>query len=130
MTESMNFHRGPYLQRGKGLGNILGSLFRAALPVVSSIGRSIFSSPITRNLAHTAKKAAIDTGLNVISDVVEGKNLGESVKDNLGEARSRIAQSLRERPKPTKKRKNPGKKAKAPKKKKYKQSGRGDLFDI
>ena len=128
----MNYHRGPYIQRGKGLGNFLGSILKRAIPVISSIGKSILGSPVTRNVASAAKQAAIDTSLGLVSDAIEGKNLGQSVQENVGRARTRIAKSLRD----SRLQSNPpiiseSRKRKAPvKKKKVKKSfKKRDIFD-
>lgn len=92
----MNYHRGPYIQRGSGFGSILGGLFKAALPVLSSVGKGILGSPVTKRLISSGKQAAIDTGVNILSDAIEGRNLRESLQENIGEARSRVAESLRQ----------------------------------
>lgn len=59
-------------QRGHGLGSILGGLFRSAVPVVK------------RGLASLGKNA-VKTGLSIASDVLEGKNAGDSAKSRLAE---------------------------------------------
>ena len=52
---------GRYAQRGHGIGNILGSLFRRILPVLKSIAPHI-----------------LRTGVNVLEDVSKGKSWKES----------------------------------------------------
>lgn len=120
----MNYHVGPYYQRGRGIGNILGKLFRSAVPIISSIGKSIVTSPITKNLVTAGKKAAIDTGLNVVTDVIEGRNVGESIRENVGQARQRLAQNLRE----SRAKRAPKRKAAPKKTKRKKYPKRSNLF--
>ena len=93
----MSYHRGPIIQRGKGLGSLLSSLFRKVVPAITSIGKSIIKSPVAKNVLSAAKDAAIDAGLNLASDVVSGKNLKSSLNENIGRARITIGDSLRPR---------------------------------
>lgn len=98
----MSHHRGEYFQRGRGLGSFFRAIIRTVLPIISSVGSKVVKSPITKNLIKTAKRSAIDAGLNVASDVLEGKNLGESLKSNLVTAVSRVADSATAGPSPRK----------------------------
>ena len=59
----MNVFHGARGQRGHGEGSVLSGLFRSALPMITNIG-----------------KQALQTGLNVATDVVQGN----SFKDSLG----------------------------------------------
>lgn len=83
----MNYHRGLYVQRGRGLGNIFSSIFRAVAPTLAGIGKSIIKSPITKNLLSTAKKSAVNAGLNLVSDTLAGENVGRSLKRSANRAR-------------------------------------------
>ena len=51
----MNVFQGARGQRGHGLGSVLSGLFRSALPMIKNMG-----------------KQALQTGLNVATDVVQG----------------------------------------------------------
>ena len=53
----MNVFQGARGQRGHGLGSMLSGLVRSALPMIKNFGRN-----------------ALQTGLNVATDVVEGTN--------------------------------------------------------
>ena len=106
------YHRGPYIQRGRGLGNFLGSLYKSMLPVVKTIGGQIASSPITKNVLKTAKRSAKEAGLNIATDVLSGKKkFAASLGENISTAKQAIAdtleQSLLEKNPPTKKRHAP-----------------------
>ena len=93
--------RGTKYQRGAGLGSIFGGLFKSLLPVVKSVGKAV-------------GKQALHTGLNVATDALSGRNVGESIQEH---SRAGAAQLLDQ----AKGRINPG-----PKRKKRKnQKGRG-----
>jgi len=57
----------PY-QRGSGLGSLFKGLFRAILPVAKSVGK-------------TVGRQALQTGTEIASDVLAGKNLKESAEE-------------------------------------------------
>ena len=54
-------------QRGAGLGSLFRGLFRTILPVVKSVGK-------------TVGRQALATGAQVASDVLDGRNVGQSIK--------------------------------------------------
>ena len=61
----------PY-QRGHGLGSFFGRLFRSILPVAKRVGKRV---------AKTVGKEALNMGANVLEDVAQGKDIGESAKE-------------------------------------------------
>lgn len=65
---------GRYRQRGHGLGNIIGSLFRRILPYLKSF------API-----------ALRTGANIVEDVSRGKTWKDSAMDRVPETISKVA---------------------------------------
>ncbi|MCP4259268.1 MAG: hypothetical protein GY774_17425 [Planctomycetes bacterium] len=60
----------PY-QRGGGLGSFFGRLFHAILPVAKRVGKSALKA---------VGQEALHMGSNVIADVNEGMDVGESLK--------------------------------------------------
>lgn len=60
------YHGTPY-QRGAGLGSFFKALFRMAVPVFKSVGKQV-------------GKHALSAGANVMSDVVKGQPIFESMK--------------------------------------------------
>lgn len=58
---------GVRVQRGHGLGNILGGLFRASIPLLKTGAKAI-------------GKKALQTGVKVANDVAMGNNLKQSLK--------------------------------------------------
>lgn len=91
----MYIHRGPFIQRGRGIGSLLGSLFRGIVPALKALGTSLLSSPVTKAIGNTAKDAAIETGIKMAADAIEGKNMKQSLDENLLKARKRVAESIR-----------------------------------
>ena len=63
----MPVYGGVSVQRGHGLGSILGGLFRSAMPVLKKVGKAV-------------GKQVVRSGLDVASDVVSGTNVKESLK--------------------------------------------------
>ena len=64
----MNVFQGARGQRGHGIGSVLSSLFRSALPMLKNIGKN-----------------ALQTGLNVATDVVQGNSFKDSLKKHVPE---------------------------------------------
>jgi len=61
----------PYSQYGAGLGNIIGSLFRRAIPLL-------------RKGASVLGRQALSTGGEILQDVIEGKNVKQAAKKREG----------------------------------------------
>lgn len=61
---------GSRFQRGHGLGSVFGGLFKAAMPLL-------------KKGAKTLGQQALKTGLEMVGDVVEGKNLKQAAKSRL-----------------------------------------------
>ena len=95
----INFHRGPRLQRGHGIGSIFSGLFRALKPIGRVIS-SVVKNPTVRSIAKNVGKTALDIGKDAVTDIaadlIEGKDPTETAQQKLQEARSTIAQKVRE----------------------------------
>ena len=72
-----NFFKGAPMQRGHGLGNILGGLFRSALPMIKRGARAI-------------GKEALKTGVGVAADVLDGQNVKTATKKRARKAGANI----------------------------------------
>lgn len=90
----MIIHRGAFLQRGRGIGSIFASLFKAVVPAFKSIGRAIIKSPITKSALSTAKNKAIDAGIQIAADALSGENIGQSISKNLKTVSSAIGDDV------------------------------------
>jgi hypothetical protein len=77
---------GTAYQRGNGLGNIFGRLIR-------------FIMPVAKKAAKAVGKQALASGANILSDVVQGRNLKESAKEHgraaLGNLADKAAAKMR-----------------------------------
>lgn len=72
--------------RGSGIGSIFSNIFRGIIPLASkavNIGRKVISSPTGQKIMKAAKRTAIDAGLDIATDVLQGKNVKEAAKSNL-----------------------------------------------
>ena len=66
--DNMSFFRGSH-QRGHGLGNIMGNIFRGLRAIMPSVFK-------------TVGRHALATGVNIASDVLDGKKLKESARQH------------------------------------------------
>jgi hypothetical protein len=87
-------HRGPYIQRGRGIGSSLTAMFKGAIPALKLFGEKIIQSPVTKEIVNTAKRSALDAGLNVASDLLKGKKIKQSVSENVDTAKKAVTNSL------------------------------------
>ena len=81
------FHGGERLQRGRGIGGLLriaSSLFRP----LGSVTAKALKSATGKKIINAVKNQAIDSSINVARDLVEGKNIKESLKDEFENAKS------------------------------------------
>jgi len=71
-TQSGHGFQGIPYQRGHRLGSFFGRLFRSILPVAKRVGTSAL---------RTVGKEALQMGADVIGDIAQGQNIGESFKE-------------------------------------------------
>lgn len=67
-----------YSMRGSGIGSIFSNIFRGLLPLAKklfSVGKAAAQSPAGRKILKAAKKTALDTGLDIAHDTLEGENV-------------------------------------------------------
>lgn len=91
----MSVHRGPLIQRGRGIGTVLSRAFKYLVPLVTKGAKAIFSSPVTREIASTAKNEAVKAGVGALSDVIAGKDVRPALKKAVAGTRKKTAQILR-----------------------------------
>ncbi len=78
-------YRGPIYQRGNGLGSIFSSLLRAITP--------IFKSNTVQKALKSVGNSALTTGLNIGTDLLQGRNFKESIKHRAGETGANLLES-------------------------------------
>lgn len=94
----MTYHHGPRFQRGRGIGSIFSGLIRAFRPLASKsfeIGKKFLTSDTAKNLGSTIGNMGKEAIKNVAVDILEGKNINESAKNQLSNARKTLAETLR-----------------------------------
>jgi hypothetical protein len=89
-------HRGPFIQRGRGIGSTLSAVFKDVVPAVKVMGQKVVDSPITQKVVKTAKRSALEAGLNVATDVLEGRDFEESLSQNVSTAKRAVKDSLKQ----------------------------------
>ena len=78
--------RGPAMQKGYGIGGLFKGLARSFAPVLK------------KGLINVGKRA-LKTGVDVLSDAAQGKNVKDSIKDRLKENVTDIFSSIKDSPK-------------------------------
>ena len=121
---------GAYSQQSQAGRGFL-SIFSKVLPFIKTAFKAILpaakkavSNPVVKRAANELKKQAIDAGLNVASDALQGENIGQSIKQNAIKAGTNTAQNLLDSAKASRRRSkdSSGASNPAPKKKKRKKT--------
>jgi len=87
---NMPVFRGARYQRGHGLGNVIGGLFRrVVLPFLRSSVKGVL--PFLKKEKKTLIRNALRTGMEVADDVLEGESLKSSVKKRVPHGITRTA---------------------------------------
>jgi hypothetical protein len=89
-------HRGPYVQRGRGFGSTLSAMFKGVIPAAQLMGKQVLASPLTKTVVKAAKRSARDAGLQLANDLLHGKQIKNSLKENVvSTAKRAVKKSLR-----------------------------------
>jgi hypothetical protein len=92
MSPSM-YVTGPYRQRGRGLGGLLGSLFRSVLPALKTFGQSALVKGVGKTLLNSAAQG----GLKLVTDALDGgKDLKAGVKSSIAAGRAALSKTIKE----------------------------------
>lgn len=95
----MNYHQGPRFMRGRGLGSIFSGLFRSLRPIAMKgfeAGKRLLNSDFAKTLGNEALNIGKEAIKTMAVDALEGKKtFKESADEQLLEAKSRIAKTLR-----------------------------------
>ena len=82
------FVGGERLQRGRGIGGILKIAGRLFSPLKNLVGSVIKSEP-GKQAVKALKKQAVASSLNIANNIASGKNIKESLKDELTEVKNK-----------------------------------------
>lgn len=83
----LSYHFGDPYQKGQGIGSFFSGLFKKLIPMAASF----FQSPTGQKI----KDVAVSTVSNIATDVFKGKNIKNSAKENLINAKDKIGEALK-----------------------------------
>jgi hypothetical protein len=89
-----HFQRSAQAQRGRGIGNVLRSLYNKATPFLTAVGSKVLDSQITKEALTTVKDIAANASLNVLKETLEGKDLSKSVGNNINIAKRKLSKAF------------------------------------
>lgn len=88
-------HRGPYLQRGRGIGSFLSSLFRSVVPVLKTVGTNVLKSGLVKDVGRTLADSAVKGGLRLATTALDGGSLKESFGSSVSDAKRAVSQVIK-----------------------------------
>ncbi len=101
---SVRFVGSERLQRGRGIGGLLrlaGSVFKPLLSKAGSVAAKavktaskIAKSKASQKAMKALKEQAIDSSLNIATDVLGGQNIGDSLKNEAGNIKQQSLKKL------------------------------------
>ena len=94
----MLIHRGERFQSGRGLGALFAGMLRGLKPLMSmglSAGKKFIASDLAKNIKTTALDVGKTAVKNLASDLLEGKDLTESLNKELETAKAKVASKIR-----------------------------------
>lgn len=94
-------HHGPYLQRGRGIGAIFATLFRALMPVAKAgvktalkHGVKAAKSQVGRQALRVAKREIKKSGAKAVGRALAGENIIKGAGADLKLAQQRVGQAI------------------------------------
>lgn len=94
----MNFHSGLRHQRGRGFGSLFSGLIKGFAPLAKlgfSAGKKFLTSDFAKNIASTAAESGKKALKNLAVDLLEGKDITNTAREELLDARKQIAEKLK-----------------------------------
>lgn len=94
----MLIHKGERFQAGRGLGALFAGMLRGLKPVMSmglSAGKKFLASDLAKNIKATALDVGKTAVKNIATDLLEGKDLSESLNKELELAKAKVASKIR-----------------------------------
>ena len=86
--QTIKIVRGPYAQRGHGIGNIFRSLAKVFIPVARTVFRA--SKPLVKKAAKVAGREALQVGMDTLGSVAEGEDVSSAIKKNVKAGSKRV----------------------------------------
>ena len=94
----MLFHKGERFQSGRGIGALFSGLFRTLKPLFSlglSAGKKALTSEAAKKLGSHALDIGKTAAKNLAADMLEGKDMSQSLNKELDVAKAAIASKIR-----------------------------------
>ena len=94
----MNYHSGLRYQRGRGLGSLFSGLFKGFAPLARlgfSAGKKLLSSDLVKNVTSSALESGKPALKNITADLLEGKDVSQTAREELANAKKKLAGTLR-----------------------------------
>jgi len=95
----MRVHESDYhVMRGSGIGSIFSNIFRGLVPIAKSlfsIGKKAVMSKTGQQVMKAAKRTAMDAGLDIVNDVLDGQNLEAVAKKTLRQSGDNMLRNVK-----------------------------------
>lgn len=94
----MLIHRGERFQSGRGIGSLFSGIIRGLKPLFSmglSAGKKLLTSDTAKKIGSTMLDMGKDAAKNLAVDLLEGKNLDESLNKEIQSAKAKIASKIK-----------------------------------
>jgi hypothetical protein len=88
------FHRGPFVQRGFGIGSFLASIFRKIVPALFKTGKKVLTSNLGQKVVQAGKEAAVEGAISLARDALRGESLKDSAVGGLNVAKAKVSKAL------------------------------------
>ena len=96
----MDIHRSDqYYMRGSGIGSIFSTIYRGLIPLAKNVlntGMRFAKSKTGKKILKTAKRTALDAGLNIANDALQGENIKESVQKRMRTAGDELVDGIQQ----------------------------------
>ena len=92
-TMGLRFNYNERIQRGRGLGGLLravSSIFKPVLRNAGRVAKKAITSSTGQRVLKSVKRQALESGANIIEDVLSGKNISESAANELKNVKENI----------------------------------------
>lgn len=86
-----------YEMRGSGIGSIFSNIFRSIVPFAKRLfgfGKQVIQSSTGQQVLKAAKRTAVDAGLNIAHDTLNGVPLKKAAKKGLKKAKTDFAMNI------------------------------------
>lgn len=94
----LTYHSGLRFQQGRGFGSIFGAILRGLKPIARlglNAGKRFIKSDFAKNIASTALDMGKSAATNIAVDLLEGKKFSDSAQEQIEDAKSKIATTLK-----------------------------------